>query len=434
MQRIVSSSFRVRLLFSLTAVALAACSEGTDGASEPGVNLIESPLEREVPSVTDAELQSIRVGNREFAMDLFRAVEIDEPNYLLSPLSIRTAFALLYGGSAGETARDIEEVLHFDLEPDRVHAAFNAHERAIDALNVTSDDGEPETTVRLSNAFFGHEDIAWRDEFLDFLALNYGTGVYSLDLRRDPDAARGVINELVADWTGGHITELVPDGAIPDGAASVLTNALYFESRWRQPFSEFSTRPDSFIRLDGSTVQADFMGQSRRFGYGEGDGYQALQLGYTYPLSMVIILPDAGTFDSFRESLDRLRLDGILDSLDSRRTDVGIPKFRFDTSIGLRDSLRALGMGDAVFGLADFSPMADLVRPSVSDVYHQATIDVDERGTVAAAATAIVVSEDVSAEVSEAQFFADRPFIFLIRDYESDVILFIGQVTDPTAQ
>ena len=214
----------------------------------------------------------------------------------------------------------------------------------------------------------------------------------------------------------------------------MLTNAIYFLGAWSHPFDEAATRDQPFYLLDGSQVDAAMMRQGETFGYAAGDGYQAVELPYEgNELSMVILLPDAGRFEEFDAALEAARVETILQDLNYRAINLSMPKFTFEWEVGLASVLSAMGMPIAFDAFnADFSGMTDVEQLYISGVIHKAFVAVDEEGTEAAAATAVVVETTSVEPEPELVVTVDRPFVFLIRDVETEAILFVGRVMDPS--
>jgi serpin B len=401
-------------------------------AQEAGHETVRSKLERDrSPDVPGADMETLIEGNHALALDLFHQLDENAENLLVSPLSIRLAFALLQAGARGETALEIAEVLHFGLEGEQLHAAFNALDLALEARNDPGDKEHDPIELHVANAFWGQSGYAWKAEYLDTIAVNYGAGVETLDFAGAPEASRETINLWVEEKTRDRILDLLPEGSIRPDTVAVLTNALYFKAPWAVPFPQGSARPASFTRLDASKVQADMMTNTDVFGYVAGEGFEAVELNFRRDeLGMVFILPDDGAFEAFEEALDTARLGQILDGLESKQGGVAIPKFEFEDEFRLSEALRGLGMVSA-FESADLSGMIEGHDLFIDEVYHKTFIAVDEHGAEAAAATAIVVGE-TSVPVEDFEFRADRPFLFLIRDRVNGAILFFGRVTDPT--
>jgi serpin B len=254
-----------------------------------------------------------------------------------------------------------------------------------------------------------------------------------LDFAADPEKARVAINDWVSEQTESRIKDLIPAGAIDTLTRLVLTNAIYFNAAWYMPFHEESTEDGPFHLLDGSEVTVPMMKQTESFGYSAGKGYQAVELLYDgRELSMVLLVPDAGAFETFEDTLDVDRVESILKDLAPTQVALSMPKFKVESSFSLVDALTALGMPDAFTDRADFSGMTGNRELSISDVVHKAFVSVDEKGTEAAAATAVIMKL-TAAPAEPVSVTLDRPFIFAIRDMETGALLFVGRVLDPSA-
>lgn len=265
--------------------------------------------------------------------------------------------------------------------------------------------------------------------FLDLLALNYGAAMRIVDFENDTEPSRLAINGWVSDQTQEKIKDLLPPGSITALTRLVLTNAIYFKASWRFPFNERLTQEAPFRWLDGGQVTVPMMSLDSEFGYARGEGFQALELLYHgEKFSMVILLPDEGKFAAFESALEAGRLNAILGSLQPERLQLRFPKFSFEFNLPLKTILIQLGMADAFSETAaDFSGIDGTRRLFIHDVLHKAFVAVNEAGTEAAAATAVIIGVvSVPPEV-----IVDRPFLFLIRERESGAILFLGRVVRP---
>jgi serpin B len=340
---------------------------------------------------------------------------------------------MTYAGARGKTERQMAEALHFTLPQGWLHPAFNGLDLEL-ARRGEGNASRNDEGFRLNvvNAIWGQKGYSFLPEFLDTLAENYGAGLRILDFASAPEKSRVTINDWVDEQTEGRIEDLIPPDAINSDTRLVLTNAIYFNAAWDKPFGESSTRDGPFYLLDGGEVSAPMMRQTEYHGYAESDGYQAVELLYDgEELSMVILLPDASEFETFERSLDAARVSQIVGALGRRPVDLTMPKFEFDSDFSLGESLSAMGMPDAFSSAADFSGMTGERDLSISDVIHQAFVAVDEAGTEAAAATAVVMVEIAAVIDDPVPVVVDRPFIFLIRDIETGTILFVGRVVNP---
>jgi serpin B len=385
------------------------------------------------PNVAASDLAKQVDGNSAFAFDLYQVLRKEGDNLFYSPHSISLALAMTYAGARGETERQMADTLHFILSQDRLHPAFNGLdlELARRGEGAEGKDGEG-FRLNIVNAIWGQEGVRFLPEFLDVLAENYGAGLRLLDFVSALEESRITINNWVSEQTEGRIENLIPQGAIDSATVLVLTNAIYFNAAWAEPFEEGLTEDGVFHLLDGGEVTVPMMRQTKSFGYAEGEGYQVVELPYDgWELSMVILLPDEGELESFESGLDVGRVGGIVDDLVHRQVALTMPKFEFESGFSLKDALAAMGMPDAFTGAADFSGMTGSRDLFISEVLHKAFVSVDEAGTEAAAATAVVIAK-LGMPEEPVEVAIDRPFIFLIRDVETGAILFVGRVVNPS--
>ncbi|HEY33113.1 MAG TPA: serpin family protein [Dehalococcoidia bacterium] len=385
------------------------------------------------PDVPQSDLALLVEGNSAFALDLYQALRDEEGNLFYSPYSISLALAMTYAGARGETEQQMADALNFLLEQEELHPAFNSLDILLSQRGEGAE-GKDEEGFRLNivNAIWGQKDYEFLDEFLDVLAENYGAGLRLVDFINETEKSRVAINDWVSDQTEGRIEDLIPPGIITILTRLVLTNAIYFNVAWEYPFDEDATYDGTFYVLDGSEVTVPMMSQTESFGYAEGEGYQAVELLYDgRELSMVILLPEEGQFEAFEGSLDAALVDAIIDSLGSQEVALTMPKFEFESEFGLKQTLAAMGMPIAFTDAADFSGMTGVRDLRIAEVIHKAFVSVDEAGTEAAAATAVIMELTAMPE-EPVELTIDHPFIFLIRDIETGTVLFVGRVLDPS--
>jgi serpin B len=408
---------------------VAGCAEGEVAG------LLQSDKPREnSPDIAAADLTDLVDGNNAFAFDLYQAIKEKEGNLFYSPYSISLALAMTYAGARSATKQQMAETLRFTLDQSKLHPAFNSLDLEL-ASRGEGAEGKDEGGFRLNivNEIWGQKDYTFLNEFLDVLAENYGAGLRLLDFINAPEESRVTINDWVSDQTEGRIEDLIPQGAIDALTRLVLTNAIYFNAAWLNPFNEDITDHSAFYLLDGGEVIVPMMMQSDSFGYAEGTGYQAVELPYDgRELSMVILLPDTGEFEEFEGSLDAALTNTVTNDLIYKEIALTMPKFEFESEFSLADTLAAMGMPVAFTGAADFSGMTGNRDLAIAEVLHKAFVSVDEAGTEAAAATAVVMNL-TAAPGEPVEVNLDRPFIFLIRDIETGAILFVGRVVNPSA-
>ena len=409
-------------------LGLAACAQPVAG------EVIQSEKQRVTsPDVNEADLATLVDGSSAFAFDLYQALREADGNLFYSPHSISLALAMTYAGARGETAQQITDTLHFTLPQNLLHPAFNSLDLELGRRGegAKGKDGEG-FRLNIVNAIWGQKDYEFLSEFLDLLAENYGAGLRILDFASEPEESRITINNWVSEQTEGRIEDLIPKGLIDTLTRLVLTNAIYFNAAWQYPFQEDMTEDGPFYLLDGGEVTVPMMRQAELLGYAEGDGYQAVELPYDGgELSMVLLLPQAGHFEAFEGSLDTQQVDGIIARLEHRQVTLAMPRFEFESDFSLRETLVALGMPVAFSGEADFSGMTGNRDLFIADVIHKSFVSVDEAGTEAAAATAVVMPTAMPPE-EPVEVTVNRPFIFLIHDIETSAILFVGRTLNPS--
>jgi len=418
------------LLFMLIAImlfGLVACAQPVSS------EVLQSDKQRVTsPVATQAGLATLVDGNSAFAFGLYQALREADGNLFYSPYSISLALAMTYAGARGETEKQMTDTLHFDLLQNRLHPAFNNLDLELGrrGQGAKGKDGEG-FRLHIVNAIWGQKDFKFLPEFLDLLAENYGAGLRTLDFMKASEQSRIIINKWVSDQTEERIKDLIPQGTIDELTRLVLTNAIYFNAAWQYSFEEDATSNSAFYLLNGDKITVPMMRQAESFGYAEGDGYQVVELPYDgRELSMLVLLPQTNRFELFEESLNAQRVDDIMKNLNTREVVLTMPKFEFESSFGLKKTLTAMGMPVAFSAGADFSGMTGNPDLFIGEVLHKAFVSVDEVGTEAAAATAVIM--ELTAMPGEpVEVTIDRPFIFLIRDIESATILFIGRVVNP---
>jgi serpin B len=386
--------------------------------------------------VTSDELALLVGGNTELAFDLFHLAAAGGENALISPYSIAAALTMTYAGARGETASEMRDVLHLGLSDDRVHAARNELDLRITAEPPPiPDDERAPFTIRVANSLWGQQGYPFIEDFLTLLAANYDAGMNLVDFATAADEARVTINTWVEDQTAGRIVDLIPEGVITGLTRLVLVNAIWFKANWAVQFDPSRTIDGPFTTLEDVTVTVPLMSGGAKMAYASGDGYQAARLPYAGDASMLVVVPDQGRFDEISSALGPELLSQISSAMSVHQLELTMPRFEFRTQLALKPALKDLGMTAAFTppsqaGGADLTGMTQQRELYVSEVVHQAFIKVDEEGTEAAAATAVIVS--ATSASPPATLAIDRPFLFLIQHGSTNEIIFIGQVTDPS--
>jgi len=415
-----------KLLFAITLV-LVNLMVGCAGTAKGAV--LQSDKPRLAPDATDAETAELVAGNSAFAFDLYHMLRQEgDGNLFYSPYSISLALAMTYAGARSETEGQMASTMHYTLPQERLHPAFNVLDTTL--ASVGGDEDEDAFQLNIANAIWGQEGYRFLPTFLDTLAENYGAGLRTLDFAKETEAARKTINDWVSDQTKEKIQDLIPQGVLDADVRLVLTNAIYFNGKWVLPFEKKDTHDEPFTLLNGSTVRVPMMSQTTTFKYAEGDGYQAIELPYRDSnMAMLFVLPENGRFEEIEAAFSTESVAAITDSLAPQLVHLFVPKFTFESEFNLSQTLIEMGM-PAAFGNADFSGMTGNRDLFISDVLHKAFVAVDEEGTEAAAATAVIMKLGASPEESILMKL-DHPFLFLIRDNSSGAILFVGRVLNP---
>ncbi|HOX43474.1 MAG TPA: serpin family protein [Myxococcota bacterium] len=413
------------VLVSVLALLLSAasCRQGDPPASPSPAAAPAAPAPEALPPAGP----EAAAANNAFAVDLFKKLvaEAKGGNVFFSPFSLESALGMTAAGARGATADEMAAVLHLAAAGPDPHAALAGLARALTGAKLEG--GE----LKVANALWGQRGFGFQKAFLELVSSRYGGGLREVDFVKATEEARLAINAWVAEITAGRIKDLLAPGDVTAATALVLTNAIYFKGLWAAKFDPAATRPGNFKLASGQVAQVPLMSQSSKLGYAEPrPGLQLLELPYQGgELSMVVLLP-AGDAAGLAASLDAATLAGWLASLDaSEKVDVSLPKWKLESRSDLGPVLASLGMKTAFGAGADFSGMGGAQGDlSISKVIHQANIEVDEEGTVAAAATAVIMRKALS---EYRAFHADRPFVYLLRHRPSGAILFLGLLSDP---
>jgi serpin B len=438
--------FKPYLICLLTLLALvfcfAACKQGGSGSPVKEGKELKSSMARDTsPVYSDNELRQLVGDNNSFAFELYRRISDEGDNMFFSPFSISVALAMTYSGARNETETQMATVLHFNFPQDKLHALFNALdlELASRQRSEGNEDGKY-LQLNIANSTWVQDGYDFLQQFLDTLALNYGAGIWLVDFQSNPEEARLAINDWVARQTEDKIKDLLPQGSIDQLTRLVLANAIYFNAAWAIPFDEELTYYGDFHLTDGSTVtvpmmmpQAGVGENNEMYSYATGPGYLAVELPYYGgEFSMLIVVPEQGTFTAFEQRLDYPLIEEIVNNLKEETIILKMPKFGCESTFDLSRTLAEMGMPDAFDDrVADFSGMDGQVgQLYIGKVVHKSFLSVDEAGTEAAAATAVLI---VGVGLPQ-EIIINRPFIYMIRDIKTGAILFLGRVKRPGSE
>jgi len=389
--------------------------------------------------VTDTgSTKAVADANNRFAFDLYLRLAKDKEytgsNIFFSPFSLSSALAITYEGAKGKTADEIRSVFYFPANDTARRGGFAG-------LNAGINSGDPGYSLRTANGLWAEKTYPFLTGYVSTAERFYGAKITNLDFIGHPEDSRITINTWVEDKTEDRIKDLIPAGVINPMTRLVITNAIYFKGDWVKQFDKNKTADADFRTDSGQTVKVPMMQRTDEdavYLYAENNDLQMLSMPYEHTtgkeLSMVVLLPRADNLTATEASLSADTLSALERSATSRRVMVYFPKYTLKTRYSLPGTLGAMGMPTAFTGNADFSGMDGTKNLLISDVIHQAFVDVNEEGTEAAAATAVVMRMMAAPKNPEPVpvFRADHPFIFLIQDDETGSILFMGRVVNPT--
>jgi serpin B len=382
-----------------------------------------APKPAERPKATPADVAAAVEGNTAFALDLYGRLRGKEGNLFVSPYSISTALAMAYAGARGETAAQMAKTLHFTLGQERLHPAL------AELAGRLKGGKKRGYELKVANALWGQKGHGFLPEFLELNRGLYGAGLREVDFVGAGEEARKSINAWVQKETEGKIKDLLQPDDLGRATRLVLTNAIYFKSAWEYPFEKTWTREQPFRVSATRKVNVPMMTQTGLFRFFEDGKLKAVELPYKgKELSFVAFLPKKAdglpeleaqlTPANLKQWLGRLERSGVL---------VSLPRFEITDTVRLKDVLSEMGMSLAFnAGMADFSGMDGEKGLFLQAAVHKAFVRVDERGTEAAAATAVGGAGGLPP-----MFIADHPFLFLIRDNRSGSVLLLGRVVEP---
>ena len=407
-----------RLFAALTGLAALSCATPSD----------------HVDPAAKANVPAVARDDNQFALDLYAQLRGREGNLFFSPYSISTALAMTRAGARGDTAAEMDKVMHFALPQEKLNPAFGALIRQVN--------GDPADTKRgyqlsTANALWAQKGYEFKPDFLTITKEDYGAGLNEVDFKTAAEQARQTINAWVEKQTRDKIKDLLHQGDLTEYTRLVLTNAIYFKGDWASQFKKDRTKDAPFHLTADKSKDVPLMHQTGEYGYLDGGSFQALELPYAgNDLSMVVLLPKKiDGLAGLEKELTADKLAGWVGKLYRHEVIVSLPRFKTEQRVSLKQILSDMGMKLAFLeDKADLSGIAGKPHDlHISDVIHKAFIDVNEEGTEAAAATAVAVATAHAVRVPEPtpEFRADHPFLFLIRDTRNDSILFLGRLAEP---
>jgi len=376
--------------------------------------------------MTESEMHLLVTNNTSFAIELYRQLQAAEGNLFFSPYSISSALAMTYAGAKEATRAQMGQALRFSEDDKLLHNGFK---QLREALEESGKEGG--NRLMVANSIWPQVNYRLRRAFLNQVKKYYGVKITRVDYG-DAETTRQKINTWVEEKTEQKISELISPGVLDSLTRLVLVNAIYFKGTWAHQFAAGQTHEGSFHPTGGEAIQVQMMYQKNSFRYTEDENVQVLELPYTgSDLSMLVVLPKAKDgLGQLEASLTTENLQIWENSLAETEVNVTLPRFELAFPFRLDDALQSMGMTDAFTGAADFSGMEQTRELYLGAVLHKAFIAVNEEGTEAAAATAVIM-QTKSISFMSVDFVADHPFVFLIRDTRTGTLLFLGRMVGP---
>jgi len=378
--------------------------------------------------LTNQEIMSLVDNNTLFALDLYRQLQTTAGNLFFSPYSISSALAMTCAGARENTRTQMAQALRFAGNDKVLHAGFKLLRETLEESGK-----EGGNQLMVANSLWPQVNYRLRRAFMNLVKKYYGVRLTRVDYA-DEEATRLKINSWVEEKTTEKIQDLISPGVLDSLTRLVLVNAIYFKGNWEHTFAADQTYEAPFHPTGGGAVQVQMMHQKNSFRYTEDENVQVLELPYTgKDLSLLVLLPKTqNELGRLESSLTLENLESWGSSLEETEVNVALPRFELAFPFRLDDALQSLGMTDAFTGMADFSGMEQTRELYLGAVLHKAFIAVNEEGTEAAAATAVIM-QTKSISFMSVDFIADHPFVFLIRDNKTGTLLFLGRMSQPQA-
>lgn len=398
--------------------------------NQPAISNQVPPVEVKTLTSTAEGIAEVVKANNQFAIDMYQQINGQnkqaEKNVFFSPYSLSTAMAMLYVAAEGETKAQIQRAFYYP--------SLNVLNPNSAALHEQFNKPNPNYQLATANDLWIQQGLRPNQNYLDTVQRYYGGKVTPLDFKNSPEPSRQTINKTIANYTQQMIPEVLPASSIDTNTVTVLTNAVYFKGDWKNTFAPSEKRP--FNKFDGSIIDVDMMHEQAPYAYTEDAQVQVVQLPYKGDeLSMMVVLPKA------KDKIAMQRLVGTLSAkqisqwnsnLVNQEIILDLPKFKLEENYGMNSLLANMGMTKAFGSDADFGLFSQDLSLSVDAIAHKAVIEVDEKGTKAAASTSIsIVPMSLGYSMNTIKFKVDHPFMFVIKDNKTDAILFLGQVNEP---
>ncbi|MFW5793250.1 MAG: serpin family protein [Bacteroidota bacterium] len=367
--------------------------------------------------------------NNLFAIDLIKQIELSKKNTIISPFSINTAISMTYAGARNKTMEQIAQVMYYSLDQEKFHPEFKEYYESVKSLSGKK------AGFEAANAIYAQEGYDFLQEYFDLIEKNYGSVLNYVDFYKgDREAIRKDINQWVESKTNSKIQNLIRKNILTEDTRMVIVNAIYFLAEWAVAFDEDVSYKDVFYTDKEKSAKTTFMTNKSEYNYYNDNKCSAIEIPYhDNKFSMMIVLPEENAaLGKFADSFESSYFNEIVGGFEKQEVELHLPKFKIELHVELQDVLSKMGMPIAFSNKADLSGMTGDLDLKIDKVIHQAYIEVDEKGTEAAAATAVVIIRKTAAPSDDKLIFkANRPFLFFIKENTHNSIIFGGSLVNP---
>ena len=376
------------------------------------------------------DVQTLVKDNNNFTFELYQELKTSKENIFFSPYSIYTAFAMTYAGAKHKTEKEIAKTLGYSLK-EALPPSLAKLQLQLDSINTK------EIVLSTVNSLWAQKDYTFLDSFMDLNKKYYGSSIYFVDYKNNPEKARQGINTWVEKKTKNKIKELLEPSKVDNLTKLILCNAIYFKGNWNSKFDSKNTHEKDFYISKRKTKKCKMMQQKQKFRYEDFGNFSAIELPYKgNHLSMIVFLPkEIDGLSQLEKSLNGDNVEQWIESLygtNKTKISLSFPRFKTTYATSLKKSLINMGMPTPFSGSADFSGMTGTKYLYIDDAIHKAFIEINEKGSEAAAATAVIISTKRLYIKKDLEIKADHPFIFFIKENHTGTILFMGRVLDPS--
>jgi len=389
--------------------------------------IVNSKIKLEKKLKPLSAIEKLAKNNNDFAFNMFEKLQEDNhTNILFSPYSISQALVVTYAGAKAKTKSQIATALHFNDNEQQLHKIFSKLNSNLTYKNI-------DYSLDIANSLWLEKDYKLLDRYSNTIKEKYGFQLIPLDYVNEPEKSRQIINSWVQNKTHNKIIDMLSSDNIKRTTKLVIINAIYFNGKWILDFKKRMTRNEPFILENNTSIKIPIMNQLNNFAYKEGESFQAIELPYKGgKLSMLVVLPKQGKENKVIENINNIYFN-LKDNLSYKLVYLKLPKFEFTTEIySLRKQFEKLGMINAFELIADFGNMVKNQKIKIDNILHKSFIKVDEKGTEASSATAVVMGDGASGPAHPPiRMFINRPFIFFIKDNISNQIIFMGFIKNP---